>query len=162
MRFLVKDESQACIFYIKLYTTPPRLFAMAEFSQRITIILALTAIQSPSVLNDGRILHRNLRAAASVPAILFPDGKLVLTRQPFQQNGARPCIISLRRAGRTTGRLPVIRSISQIADSSRMRNTWPPHNLVGGIYRATLIRPIKYSSAGTRYTAFVVNGNLGL
>lgn len=64
--------------------------------------------------------------------------------------------------GQTPGRLPLIRSISQIADSSRMRNTWPPHNLVGGIYRATLIHSIKYSLAGTRYTVFVVNGNPGL
>lgn len=61
-----------------------------------------------------------------------------------------------------TGRSPLIRGISQIADSSRMKTTWPPHNLVGGIYRATLIRPIKYSSTGTRYMAFVVNGILHL
>jgi len=57
---------------------------------------------------------------------------------------------------------PLIHSISQIAASSRMKTMWPPHNLVGGIYRATLIRLIKYLSAGTRYTVFVVNGNPAL
>lgn len=61
-----------------------------------------------------------------------------------------------------TGRSPLIRGILQIADSSRMKTMRPPHNLVGGIYPTTLIRPIKYSSVGTRYTGFVVNGNLAL
>jgi len=71
-------------------------------------------------------------------------------------NSTRSYIIFLRY------RSPLIHGISQIATSSRMKTMWPPHNLVGGIYRATLIRLIKYLSAGTRYTVFIVNGNLAL